>query len=81
MLDSINKRLDEVKQKLPTAAVFIERARLFAMARSGKIIALKVPEDIRAQVEAIRVEHGLKTYTEAVHFVFAMGLFSLRGGT
>lgn len=81
MLDSINKRLEEAKQRAPAAAVFLERAKLFAKARSGKIIALKVPEDIRAQVEAIRTEHGLTTYTETVHFIFAMGLFVLRGAT
>ncbi len=79
MLESINKRLTDLREKKPAALVFLERAKLFARARSGKIIALKVPPDIREQVEALRKEHDLKTYTEAVHFVFAVGLLSLRG--
>lgn len=79
MLDTINKRLAELRDKTPAALVFIERAKLFAKARSGKIIKLEVPEDIRSQVEALRVEHGLKSYTETVHFVFAVGLQVLRG--
>ncbi len=79
MLDVINKRLAEMRDKTPAALVFIERAKLFAKARSGKIIKLEVPSHLREQVEELRREYDLKTYTETVHFVFAIGLLTLRG--
>lgn len=78
MLESINKRFAEAREKTSAVLAYIERAKLFAKARSGKIVALKVPDEVRGQVEAIRQKHGLSHYTETVHFVFAMGLFALK---
>ena len=69
--------LAHLQAKKPYIEALLEKAKVYATQRDGKILALRVPADYRAAVAKIQKAYGFRTYTDAVRFCFAVGVAAL----